>query len=396
MKVLIESLTTDEVQDFIITNEHLDINKLLLGKKSIFGVPTTWIVNQIQGRRKAKEKLPIWYNTRGIVYPPSVNLEQCSSEVTAQWKSKQVNGNRGVDLTGGFGVDAYFVSRVVSTLEYVDPNLELLTIAQHNHLLLGATNIRYHNTTAENFLQISAETFDFLLVDPSRRMGDRKTFHLQDGQPDVVALRSALLKKAGVAIIKSSPLLDLKQAFRELKTVSKFMVVSSENECKELLIFLRSEVPEEPTIQAVDLNKEGTSTGITFKWSEEKNAVAKSAPPQFFLYEPNAAILKAGAFKFIAQTFGLGKLAPDTHLYTSTTLVSNFPGRVFKILEQAVALDKKLLKKFDGGYANIVRRNHPLTVEAIMKKTGLKEGGHQYLICTRTAKPVVLIAERLN
>lgn len=396
MKALIESLTTDEVQDFIITNEHLDINKLLLGKKSIFGVPTAWIANQIHGRRKAKEKLPLWYNTRGIVYPPSVNLEQCSSGATAQWKGKQVSGKIGADLTGGFGVDTYYISRVVPTMEYVDPNLELLTIAQHNHLLLGATNIRYHNTTAENFLKISAETFDFLLVDPSRRMGDRKTFHLQDCQPDVIQLRSGLLKKAAVAIIKSSPLLDLKQAFRELKTVSKFMVVSYENECKELLLFLRPEVPEEPTIEAVDLSKDGTSTTITFKWSDEKNAVAKSAPPQFFLYEPSAAILKAGAFKFIAQAFGLGKLAPDTHLYTSATVVPNFPGRVFRILEHPVALDKKLLKKFEAGYANIVRRNHPLTVEGIMKKTGLKEGGQHYLICTRGAKPMALIAERLK
>lgn len=396
MESLIQALISEEVQRFILDNENTDVQKILLSKKQIHGVPAPWIVYQIQGRRKAKEKLPLWYNTRGIVYPPLVNLEQCSSEATAQWKSGQVNGNRAADLTGGFGVDSYYLSKVVNTVEYIDPDLDLLQIAQHNHLLLGATNIRYHHTTAEEFLKTSSETFDFLLVDPSRRKGGHKTFHLKDCQPDVIQLRSDLLKKAAVAIIKSSPLLDLKQAFRELKMISKFMVVSYENECKELLIFLRRDVPEEPSIEAVDLNKEGTSVGITFKWSDEKDAIAKSVPPQIFLYEPNAAILKSGAFKFIAQKYGLGKLAPDTHLYTSSTEVTNFPGRVFKILEHHVTLDKKLLQKFEGGYANILRRNHPLTVEGIMQKTGLREGGRHYLICTRGAKPVALTAERLK
>ncbi len=395
MKDMISSLSGVDVQKFIASNEQADVQKLLLKHKEILGVPAVWVAQQIQGRRKAKERLPAWYNMPGIIYPPAINLEQCSSQISAMYKLLLVRGHHAADLTGGFGVDAYYLSQVFSIVDYVEPDEELLKIVKHNHELLGALNISYHHMTAEVFLRESRMAFDLFYADPSRREGSRKVIRLEDSIPDIVSLKSILLKKAQHVLIKSSPLLDLKHAYQELKKVDQFIVLAVENECKELLIGLRNESSEEPTIHAVDLDKQGDPMPFAFTWSQEKRAHPGFSAPLAYLYEPNAAILKAGAFKLVGETFGLKKLAPDTHLYTSNEKVREFPGRLFKVTE-LVRLDKKLKMKFSGGYVNILRRNHPLSVEEIIRKTGLQEGGERYLICTRGEKPLALIAERLR
>ncbi len=392
---MISSLSGRDVQKFIASNEQADVQKLLLKHKEILGIPTAWVAQQIQGRRKVKDKLPAWYNTPGIIYPPAVNLEQCSSQVTAMYKHRLVGGHHAADLTGGFGVDAFYLSQVFSIVDYVEPDQDLLNVAKHNHTLLGALNIKYHNMTAEDFLGKSNMAFDLFYADPSRRSGTKKIIRLEQSIPDVIALKSILLKKAQHVLIKSSPLLDLKHAYRELKRVDQFIVLAVENECKELLIGLRHEAPAEPTIHAVDLDKEGEPTPFAFTWSQEKHSRAHYSLPLSYLYEPNAAILKAGAFKLIGESFRLLKLAPDTHLYTSDEKIPEFPGRLFKVVER-VTLDKKLKEKFNKGYVNILTRNYPLSVEKIKKKTGLEEGGTRYLICARSEKPMVLVADRLR
>ncbi|MDZ4716697.1 MAG: SAM-dependent methyltransferase [Cytophagales bacterium] len=392
---IITSLIAEEVQDFIVQNEHADVGALLLKKKVLHGVSAEWIAHQIQGRKKIKEKLPRWYNTRGIVYPPSLHLEQSSSEETAAVKCEGLRGKRAADLTGGFGVDSYFLSTVFEHIDYVEPDGKLLAIAAHNHAILGAGNIRHHHTTAEKFLQSATASFDLLFVDPSRRTAARKVFQLKDSLPDVVALKSILLQKAPRVLVKSSPLLDLKHASREMEGIEKFTVVSVNNECRELLLWMGGKEVLDPLIEALDITRNATRTSISFTWAEEKAAVVRFAAPQSYLYEPHAALMKAGAFRLLAQKFNVGKLAADTHLYTSLLPVNDFPGRVFKIVEQ-ISLDKKLKTRFEGGYANILRRNHPLSVADIKKKTGLREGGIHYLICTRTDKPVAFLAERLK
>ncbi len=392
---MISILTRADVQEYIASNEHIDLQKLLLKHKEILGVPTAWIAQQILGRRKAKEKLAHWYNTPGIIYPPAINLEQCSSQATAKYKQGLVNGHHAADLTGGFGVDTFYLSQVFSIVDYIEPDEDLLKIAEHNHGLLGATNIRYYNKGAEDFLRENTMAFDLLFSDPSRRSGSRKVVRLEDSVPNVVDLKSLLLKKALHVLIKSSPLLDLTHAYRAMKNVDQFIVLAIENECKELLIGLRHEAPKEPTIHAVDLDKEGEPTPFAFTWSQEKHARAHFSLPLTYLYEPHSAILKAGAFKLVGERYRLLKLAPDTHLYTSDDKVSEFPGRMFKVVER-VALDKKLKKKFDEGYVNILTRNYPLSVEEIKKRTGLEEGGKAYLICARAEKPVAILAERFR
>lgn len=390
-------ITRPEVQAFIASHEHTDVQALVLSHREILGIPSSWIATQIQGRRKAKEKLPRWYRTPGIVYPNAVSMEQCSSELAAGYKQQLVHGHQVADLTAGFGVDALFMSASADQFDYVEQDAELLQIARHNHVLLGAEKITYTSQTAESFLETATSAFDLLYLDPSRRQGSQKVFRLSDCTPDVVALKKLLLQKSQRILIKASPLLDLKQAQRELGSVDQFIVLSVQNECKEVLIQLRRDPKEnQPTIHAVDLDKTGEPTPFAFTWEHEKLAKSAFSKPLAYLFEPHAAILKSGAFKLIGARYGLAKLAPDTHLYTSDERRPEFPGRMFRVIEQ-VALDSKLATRYEHGFANILTRNHPMRVEEIARKTGLKEGGTMYLICTRTeGKTIALVAERLR
>lgn len=396
MEDFLTRITRPEAQQFIISHENSDVQALLLAHREILGMPSAWIATQIQGRRKAREKLPLWYKTPGIVYPPSLALEQCSSELTARYKQQLVNGHQAADLTAGFGVDAYFMSQSFTRLAYVEPDLGLLELARHNHPLLGANNLNYHGQSADDFLKRSTESFDVLFLDPSRRQGSQKVYRLQHCAPDVAALKNTLLKKSLQVWIKASPLLDLKQAQKELGPVDQLIVLAVENECKEILIHLRRD-PEKrlPTIHAVQLDKSGVPTPFAFTWELEKAATSTYSAPLAYLYEPNAAILKSGAFKLIGEQYELSKLAPDTHLYTSEEQKPEFPGRLFRVIEH-VTLHSGLHAQFENGCANILTRNYPLSVDEILRKTGLREGGHFYLICARGEKPLTVIAERLR
>ena len=392
----LESVLKDDVQDFIGSNEQSDIQQLLLKHKTIHQVPTSWIAQQILGRRKARYKLPSWYATKGIVYPPSLNLEQSSSEATAKFKASLLQGGGyGGDLTGGFGVDTYFLSQR-HPKHYVEPNEDLLRIVKHNHSVLGATNITYHLETAETFLQSARESFGFLFLDPSRRKATRKVYKLEDCEPNIIKLQTGFFSRSDRVLLKTSPLYDLMQGCRELQNVAQIVVVAVENECKELLFMLVKNFSGEPEIRAVDLYpKEDTVNSVSFSFQKEKDAVSVFSSPLRYLYEPNVAILKAGAFKWISAEYKVFKLAPSTHLYTSDDVV-DFPGRVFKIRE-FVRLDRKLKDHFPNGYVNMIVRNYPLSVEEIKKKTGLKEGGELYLLCTQTDKEkFAIVAERVK
>ena len=391
-------IANPEIQEYIFLHENEDEKKLVLAHNEIFGVPTSLIANQIHGRRKAKLKINLWSITKGIIYPPSLNLEQSSSEATAKFKSSLLNnGKIGVDLTGGFGIDSYFLSQKFEKFYYVEPDETLLSIARHNHQLLGASNIEYINSTAEEFFSQTNEFFDLIFIDPSRRNKQQKVFKLADCIPDVSALLPLLLKSSEKVLIKTSPLLDIQQGLRELQKAEKVFVVSVNNEVKELLFLISKEVINPPLIEAIDLNNDGQSVHtFSFHVEEEKDAVATFSTPLSFLYEPNASILKAGAFKTIAARHKLYKLHPSTHLYTGESKAEGFPGRTFKVLHQH-KLDKKLKEFFTDGYANILTRNYPLSVEEIKKKTGLKEGGDLFLICTQSEKEKpVIVAERIG
>lgn len=376
-----------EVQDYIFSHEGDDERRLVLKHHEVLGLPGSLIAEQLSGRRKSKIKLPTWYKTKGIVYPPSVNLEQSSSEATALYKARIARSlfpNKSdlalIDLTGGFGVDSFCFSQVFNTTYYVEPNEDLFEIVQHNHQTLGASSIIYHNTSAQEFIGSNLPV-DLVFLDPSRRdQQSRKVFKLADCTPDISKLQEKIFEMCPFLLVKTSPLLDIQQGLREILHVKKVFVVSVDNECKELLFLAEKGYSGEVGIEAVDLSREGNvKSAFTFSLEEEKSATGQFSEPLEFIYEPNSAILKSGAFKLISQKFQFSKLAPNTHLYTSSKLFSDFPGRIFRI-EVLNPDSKKLNQLLPDKQVNVMTRNYPLKAEELKKKLKLLDGGDKFLI----------------
>ena len=374
------------IQRFIRNHEHDDPYQLVLQSHRYPGYPIPAVVEQIRARRKAQHKLPDWYATEGILFPPLLSMEQCSSQATAQFKRNLVQGERLVDLTGGAGVDTYYLSQSFDRTDYVEQDEVLTEIAQHNFSVLGVTNIRPHTSSAEAFLHSLREPVDCIYLDPARRDDeDRRVFQLADCQPNVLELRRTLRAKARVVLLKTAPLLDIQAAIQELKVVSHVYVVAVDNEVKEVLYRLSGDQKTDPKIIAVNLRADAEDR-FSFYRSQEVQAEITHADPLTYLYEPNAALLKAGAFKLIAQRFGLSKLHPNTHLYTSDQRVPDFPGRTFWC-QAVVAYQKKAVRSHLSELkANVTTRNFPDSLAAIRKKLGLKDGGDSYLFAARLAK----------
>ena len=350
-----------------------------------------WFLQQVEGRERTAEKLPTFAAIEDWWYPVRLSCEQCSSELTARYKASLVSSETMVDLTGGYGVDTYFLSEQFAHTDYVEQNAELCRIAEHNKGLwvtgYGLREISVHNTSAEEFLA-SAGEYDLIFIDPARRDSHGgKVFRLEDCTPNVVDLLPTLLAHGKRVMIKLSPMLDLTQAVKELSAFStqwSVYVVAIKNEVKELLLLSGGS----GRITAIDLAKKEQ----VFVFSKEEEQKAQSAighlPLEIgnFIYEPSAAILKAGAYKLVAERFGLHKLDINTHLYASDTLVPDFPGRIWKIVE-----------KQDLKQANVLTRNYPLTPEQLKKKLHLRDGGTAYVIGCRVAgKPTLFFAERME
>ncbi len=383
---IIRTLSAESIQHFIRAHENDDRRTFVLNNKEVSGIPPGILADQIAGRKKSKEKLPTYYATSGVIYPPSINLEQSSSEQTARFKAeilqnifkeKQIIG---ADLTGGFGVDAFFLSRAFKHLHFVEPEESLLEISRHNHEQLNATNIEYHLSSAEIFIKDARHSCDFFYADPSRRtLTGRKVNAMEDSIPDVVKLSVQILKKSSVFLVKASPLLDIQAGLTQLPYVKAAFVISVDNECKEVLFVCEKDSVGEPVIETVNLSNHKKPEAFSFTFSEERAQETGLNDPLQYLYEPNASILKAGAFKSIGTRFNLQKIQNNTHLYTSHDLVSDFPGRIF-LVEKTIRGDRQEIKKyFPDGKANVTTRNYPLTAEMLKKKTGLKDGGEKFL-----------------
>ena len=350
-KELIAALSSGPVQKYIEDHKNDDIRKIILKNKVILGIPTAHLLDQISTRRKAQNKLPLYYNTPGIIYPRQEYLEQSSSEQTARFKAEIISSFAGhsvftgADLTGGYGVDTFFISRVVTKIHYIEPDNALLDLAAHSHSLLGAWNIEYHATTAEEFLKTPGPV-DFIFVDPSRRTeAKRKVLHLEDSQPDVVQLASQIFLKTKLLIIKASPLFDIQAGLSKIPFVTEVYVVSVNNECKELLFVSEEGKQITPQIKAVNIQDNEERQNFSFTLFEEQSQQITFGEPLEYLYEPNASILKAGAFRTIATRFDLQKIHPSTHLYTAENALDSFPGRAFRI-EALVRPDPEQLKKY--------------------------------------------------
>ena len=370
---------------FIEEHREDDTRTLALQSKKYPDVDIAAAVTQIAGRQVAARKLPSWHLVSALWYPPHLSMEQCSSETAALYKASLLGGDTFADLTGGFGIDCSFISRNFKQADYVERQTELCELALHNFPLLGLGHIRIHNRDGVAYLQEMLPV-DCLYLDPARRDGHGgKTVAISDCEPDISALESLLVDKAKKVMVKLSPMLDMSLALNELKTVRSVHIVAVNNECKELLLILQKEaVSSEISIHCEHIAGNGESQHYTFTLKQEKaSACPLTDQVGTYLYEPNVAILKAGAFRSLTQTYPVMKLHLSSHLYTSASLVPDFPGRRFRV-ESVSGFGKKELKAFlkDMDKANITIRNFPLSVAELRKRLKLKEGGDDYIFAT--------------
>ena len=387
------NLLKEEVRLFIRQHEQDDPGSIALLTNKISGVHASELAAQIAGRQKAKNKIQTYYAKDTIIYPPSLNMEQSSSEATAKFKvalleELGITKDRVLaDLSAGFGIDSFFFSRALKKVIHVEPNNTLQEIAQHNHLALGANNIVYVNKTAEEFLSASEESVDLAYVDPSRRIENRKVFALSDCAPNIPELQHEIFEYTKVLILKAAPLLDISAGIKSLRFVKDVVVLSVDNECKELLFICERGFLGEPLISAVNIQIKGSSNStFSFTQSQEHNAILDYNEPGTYLYEPNASILKSGAFKSVAQRLAVGKLAASTHLYTSNELLTDFPGRIFKIEHITKADPKFVHSLLPDKKANVITRNYPLSAESLKKKLKLMDGGDHYILAFASSK----------
>ena len=391
-----------ETLHFIEENVRADVRSLALQAKKYPQVDMSVAVTQIAGRQIAEAKVPSWYRVEGLLYPKHLSMEQCSSEATAVYKASLVEGDTFADLTGGFGIDCSFLSRRFKQSSYVERQSELCELAKHNFPLLGL-DIKVHNADGVEYLK-QMQPVDCLYLDPARRDGHGgKTVAISDCEPDVSALEDLLVEKAGTVMVKLSPMLDLSLALKTLKTVREVHIVSVNNECKELLLIMqKSPISSGIKVFCEQIVKSsedvfvysgvqsvysGVLSSYVFTLEEERVAECPlTAEVGQYLYEPNASILKAGAYRSLTRSYPVKKLHASSHLYTSDEWLEDFPGRRFQV-EAVSGFGKKELKPFLQGIgkANLTIRNFPSSVADLRKRLKLKEGGDVYLFATTLA-----------
>lgn len=383
-----------DIQEFINKNLNTDISKLLFKGSPFEDVSIQEIVEQIEAKKKVEKKLPTWFNTQQIYYPNKLNIEQTSSEITAQYKSALLQGNTLIDLTGGFGVDAYYFAKVFKKVTHCEHNERLSAIVKHNLQQLGVKNIETNTTDGIYYLTHHKEHFDCIYVDPSRRDDVKgKVFLLKDCEPNLPKHLEALFQFSDNILIKTSPLLDITNGIQELKNVSEIHIVAVDNEVKELLFLLKKGSNDAIKLKTINIKKNDIETFESIYQSSEKATFSQSLK---YLYEPNAAILKAGLFYEVSHQLKVNKLHVNSHLYTSSKLIE-FPGRSFEIIQKIPYNTKEIKKYIPSFKANITTRNFPETVAQIRKKTKLKDGGDQYLFFTTDSSNnhIVLVCKKV-
>ncbi|CAA0169202.1 conserved hypothetical protein [Tenacibaculum maritimum] len=367
----------EEVQQFIANNLHIDVAKLILKGSPFTNITAQELANQLTAKEKSKKKLPTWFTTKNIYYPSKISIEQTSSEITANYKASLVSGDSLIDITGGFGVDTFEFSKKFNNVTHCEINTELSTIVAHNYKELKIANVNLIAGNGLDYLRKSSLEFDWIYIDPSRRNEAKgKVFLLNDCLPNVPQNLDFLFSKSKCILLKNSPMLDISKTINELKFVKEVHVVALQNEVKELLFILEKGFDGTLNIKTINLQK--TDSQI-FNFEYNKEVFSTYSEPLNYLYEPNAAILKSGAFHQVSMQLKLYKLHQHTHLYTSKEFVPCFPGRAFQIKAVLPYNKKNIYKEIEKGKANITVRNFPKTVAQIRKETKIKDGGTDYL-----------------
>jgi hypothetical protein len=391
-------LTAEQIA-FIEEHFQEDTTRLLLNASRYPDMDLPFLVEQITARRRIREKLPVWAANKGLVIPAKIAAEQCSSELTAGYKQRLIRENdRVCDLTGGLGVDSFYFSQKAEKVTYIERFESYADAARTNFELLGAENIAVYQGNGEEVSKTIDDVSVFYL-DPARRgEGNKRVFALSDCEPDLTVLCPTLLRRAPKVIAKISPMADIRNTLHLLPQTTEVHVVAVKNECKELLFVMEGGVQHlSAKIVCAQLSPGEEPVCFCFTLEEEQTVLPNYTDRvEHYLYEPNVALLKAGAFKVITERYPLKKLHVNSHLYTSDRLVADFPGRTFvveEVLPFSAALCKKIVKTYPK--ANITARNFPLTVEALRKKTKIQDGGDIYLFATTLAnEDKVLIRTR--
>lgn len=386
---------TPEERVFIEQHAGEDVLKLALKLSGRKELDAGRVIRQIKGIQVVAGKVPSWSPVSGeLLFPHLLSLEQCSSETTARYKADLISSlsflvSHVADLTGGLGVDSWFFSRAVLRADYVEQQPALCEAARHNFSVLGGTNLGVHEADSVDYLS-GMSPVDLLYLDPARRTaGGGKVVGFSDCAPDVTVLREKLLEKARFVLIKASPMLDISMALKQLPETRSVHVVSVDNECKELLFLLSSFDTADVELVCINLKTNGSPErdAVLFKgipsFQKGCHSFIKDGIPLAFLYEPNASLMKAGAFDYVSSRYHVAKLHPNSHLFTSSERVPDFPGRTFQVIDTIPYQRKHLKKRWpDLTKANITARNFPDTVATIRKNLTISEGGDDYVFAT--------------
>ena len=404
----VKKTTKMTTQEYIQQHRNDDIYRLALSKAPE-GVDLQYALSQISAYQTLTKKVPSWAECDELIFPRQLSLEQSSSELTALYKAELIrqfmgsDGYQHIDLTGGMGIDCYFIAQHATHSHYVEQSQELCAIAQHNFAHLNP-NISVHNTTAEEFLNILSPCLRgtspmggggslltphsslLIYLDPARR-GDhgQKLVSIADCQPNVIELLPQMFELTDKVVVKLSPMLDITRAINELPHIQHLYVISVNNECKELLLFINKNYTDDTQICAINIDNKGNKSDILKGTipKESQIGISHARNVGAYLYEPFAAHLKSGLYKTIAQQYGVEKLHQHSHLYTSDTLNNDFPGRQFQVKE-VIPFDKKNAKALFKNLpkANITTRNFPLTVSELRTQYKIKDGGETYIFAT--------------
>lgn len=377
---------------FFFKFQNESIPDLLL--QNSFSEKEKQILKQIAQRQKIKNKIPTWYQQIQIHYPPSISLEQASSEATANYKATLVKGKILIDATAGMGIDAFFIGQKFQRTILIEQNKELAHITSHNLSLFEKTQ-HYEiasSISIETFCQDFTEKVDCIYLDPARRDAqNKKIISLKQCQPNIISLLPNLWNMTDFVLLKTSPMLDIHKAINELKNVAEVHILEWNGECRELLFLIKKECTMDPKIHIVQLD---TGTNISFYLFEEKNATCHYELPQKYLYEPSVSAFKSGAFKWISQNYNVAKLHPNTHLYTSLQPIYGFPGKRY-IIEKILKPHVKEISKYVPEQKAILKiRNFPEKVETLRKKWKLKQGNNYSIFATtnRNNERIILLS----
>lgn len=384
-----------EIQNFINQNIHSTAVDLILQSSKYPQWDMKFIAQQLTGKQIARKKLPTWFENDSILFPLRLPLEQCSSELTANYKSALVIKGTGIDLTGGFGVDVFAFSKNSLKVLYCERDKKLANLVQSNLKVLNALNVEVFIGDGIDCLK-KQNKLDWIFVDPVRRKEGARVYRLEDCEPNVIELQDLLFLKANCILVKTAPLLDIQQTIKDLNFVKEVHVVSVNNDCKEVLYLLQKDFIGEVQIIACNIKKL-RNDNFSFNYEEERNTKTKYAKPLNYLYEPNASIMKAGGFKSVSDQLNIYKLHKHSHLYTSKKLLDNFPGRRFKINSILIA-DKKAVLKNKASKANLACRNFPQKVEVLKKKLNIVDGGELYVFATTLSddEPRLILCEKIE